>query len=61
MTIGTLLECFPEIFALPQHTYVLPETGSWCLNYTMEGQLFFGVAAKAVAHGSINLTDSGET
>lgn len=58
MTIGTLLECFPELFAIPQHSYVFPEGGSWCLNYTMEGQLFFGVAANAIARGSVELGDS---
>ena len=47
MTVEALLECFPKLFALPQHSYALPRDGSWCLNYVMEGELFF---AKAPEH-----------
>jgi hypothetical protein len=44
MTAATLLECFPRLFSLPQHSYALPRDGSWCLNYVMEGELFFARA-----------------
>jgi hypothetical protein len=54
-TIETLLELYPLLFSWPQHSYVLPLTGQWCLNYTMEGQLFFGRAENAIAHGCVNL------
>lgn len=46
MTVGTLLEWFPRLFSLPQHSYALPRDGSWCLNYVMEGELFFARACK---------------
>ena len=40
MTVSTMLECFPRLFSLPQHSYALPRNGAWCLNYVMEGELF---------------------
>lgn len=46
MGIRTLFDCFPRLFSLPQHSYVLPENGLWCLNYVMEGELFFAKAPK---------------
>lgn len=55
MTIETLLELYPLLFSWPQHHYVLPSTGEWCLNYTMEGQLFFGRAENAIVHGYVDL------
>lgn len=55
MTIETLLKLYPHLFSWPQHHYVFPETGEWCLNYTMEGQLFFGRAENAHAHGYVDL------
>lgn len=57
-TIETLLEFYPLLFSWPQHSYVLPLTGQWCLNYTMEGQLFFGKAENVIAHGCVNLDES---
>ena len=47
MTVETLLECFPALFSLPQHSYALPRDGSWCLNYVMEGELFFAKAPES--------------
>lgn len=41
MPLGCLLDRFPALFALPQHSYVVPTDGSWCLNYVMEGELFY--------------------
>lgn len=38
------VELFPVLSSFPQHSYVLPRDGSWCLNYVMEGELFFGRA-----------------
>lgn len=55
MTIGSLLECYPIIFTYAQHSYVLPVTGEWCLNYTMEGQLFLGKSENAVVQGCVDL------
>lgn len=42
MSVGTLIEKFPVLFSFPQHSYVIPSDGKWCLNYTMEDELFFG-------------------
>lgn len=33
-----------DFFGLPQHTYVIPLNGSWCINYTFEDELFFGIS-----------------
>lgn len=57
-TIETLLAVYPLLFSWPQHSYVLSLTGQWCLNYTMEGQLFFGKAENVIAHGCVNLDES---
>jgi hypothetical protein len=44
MTTETLVEYFPVLFSFPQHSYALPEGGTWCLNYVMEGELLFAQA-----------------
>jgi hypothetical protein len=31
-----------EVFSWPMHHYILPESLSWCLNYTFERDLYFG-------------------
>lgn len=55
MTVSTFLECFPVLFSWPQHHYVLFSQGKWCLNYTMEGQLFFGGTGDATVKGVVDL------
>ncbi len=30
------------LFGYPQHVYVIPQDAEWCLNYTMEDDLYFG-------------------
>lgn len=45
MNVETFLECFPVVLEQPQHGYVLPVDAKWCLNYTMECELFIGEAA----------------
>lgn len=45
MPLGLLLDRFPALFSLPQHSYVVPIDGIWCLNYVMEGALYFGFSA----------------
>jgi hypothetical protein len=42
MSLGVFLRHFPPLLSLPQHSYVVSDEGDWCLNYTMEGDLFFG-------------------
>ena len=55
MTVAVLLECYPTLFVQDQHTYVMPCDGSWCLNGTIEGQIYFGRADDAIATGAVNL------
>ena len=50
MSIDTLLHCCHVIFLSGQHVYVIPETADWCLNYTMENELWFGRATKFVGN-----------
>ena len=54
MSVGTLFDCSEVIFLSPQHVYVIPSSGEWCLNYTMEDQVWFGRAANALKTGSSN-------
>lgn len=42
--VGKINALYKAIFDLPQHTYILPEDASWCINYTFEDRLFFGLA-----------------
>ena len=44
MSRQDLVEFFPVLFSFPQHSYALPDDGSWVLNYVMEGELFFAEA-----------------
>jgi hypothetical protein len=44
MKLTTLAEQSPKVFSYPQHVYVMPESGDWCINYTFEDDLFFGIA-----------------
>lgn len=53
MTVKVFLDCFPIILEQPQHGYLLPVDGRWCLNYTMESQLFLGESSNASATGWI--------
>jgi hypothetical protein len=44
LPLAVLRAAMPAFLALPQHLYVLPEDGSWCLSFTMEGDVAFGHA-----------------
>jgi len=44
MSKHDLLAHFHVLFSFPQHSYALPRDASWCLNYVMEGELFFARA-----------------
>ena len=50
MSRDDLVEFFPVLFSFPQHSYVLPRDGCWCLNYVMEGELFFGRAPETTVN-----------
>ncbi len=54
MKVEVFLDCCPILLEQPQHGYLLPEDGRWCLNYTMESELFLGEASKATATGWID-------
>lgn len=51
MTVKVFLDCFPILLEQPQHGYLLPVDGKWCLNYTMESELFLGESSNATATG----------
>jgi hypothetical protein len=51
MNVDTLLQLYPSLFSWPQNHYVLPESGAWCLNYSIEGQLFWGRSHDALRRG----------
>jgi hypothetical protein len=57
-TPSAFVECYPELFVSGQHSYVIPSSCEWCINYTLEGQLFFGRSVDAVATGCIDLESS---
>lgn len=46
MAFAALVEYSTRLFSYPQHAYVIPMNGEWCLNYTFEDDLFFGFALK---------------
>lgn len=54
MTVSVFLDCFPILLEQPQHGYLLPEDGRWCLNHTMESELFLGESSNATATGWID-------
>lgn len=49
------LECYPHLFGSGQHSYVIPPGGEWCINYTMEGQLFWGYSSDSIVTGCVDL------
>lgn len=51
MTVEVLMKCLARILDVPQHTYVTPPDGRWCIVMTMEGDLCFGVAPCAPPGG----------
>lgn len=50
MPLTLFLKHAAEIFTIPQHTYVLPQDVSWCLNYTFENFIYFGYSPKMKKH-----------
>jgi hypothetical protein len=46
-SLDTLKKIAPDVFTTPQHIYVLPSDGSWCINYSFEDDLFFGFSPLA--------------
>jgi hypothetical protein len=46
MNYPVLLEISALLFSYPQHSYIVPEDVSWCLNYTFENEMFFGKAVQ---------------
>ncbi len=39
-------EALPELLAIPQHHYLMGPDGSWCMCFTMEGNMGFGFHPK---------------
>jgi hypothetical protein len=46
MLVSTFLKCCTRIVMIPDHHYLYPLTGEWCLNCTFEGYLYFGKAPR---------------
>ena len=44
MRLQVLQSCLRRILTMPQHTYVLAPDASWCMAFTMEGDVCFGYA-----------------
>lgn len=44
MSVATLSESIGILCSYPQHAYVIPSDARWCLNYTIEGEIYFGCA-----------------
>lgn len=44
LPLGVLRASVRSFLELPQHLYVLPEDGSWCFSFSMEGDHAFGHA-----------------
>jgi|GEM_PF-4196104 len=44
MTLAVLMDHCAALFSVPQHIYIFPEPADWCLNYTFENDLFFGLS-----------------
>ena len=40
--VECMREVFPELFAIPQHHYLVGPDSSWCVCFTMEGDMGFG-------------------
>jgi hypothetical protein len=41
-SLGCMREVLPELLAIPQHHYLIGPESSWCLCFTMEGDMGFG-------------------
>lgn len=46
MNLSVLEKYLCFICMISQHSYIMPSDGSWCLNYSMEDDLYFGFAPK---------------
>ena len=42
MSLSSLRKYSNVLFSYPQHSYVFPITYEWCVNYTMEGEIYYG-------------------
>jgi len=40
--VGCLAESLKYVLEMPQHTYIVPLTGEWCIAFTMENMMTFG-------------------
>lgn len=55
MSSQVFLGCYVALFSSGQHSYVIPKSGEWCINYTIEGQLFCGYSSDSTVTGSVDL------
>jgi hypothetical protein len=54
-TQPVFLECFPQLFGIGQHSYVIPRSCEWCINYILEGELFWGCSSDSLMTGCVDL------
>lgn len=45
-TIDSFLSALPSFFSIPQHHYFVDINFSWCMCFTMEGDMGFGFSTK---------------
>lgn len=46
-SVGCMRDVLPELLAIPQHHYLIGPESSWCLCFTMEGDMGFGFRPSA--------------
>lgn len=54
-TQRAFLESSPKLFGSGQHSYVIPPGCEWCINYTIEGELFWGRSSDSLMTGCVDL------
>ena len=42
MPVDVLKLCLKQVLEIPQHHYIFAEDYSWCMSFTMEGDMAFG-------------------
>jgi hypothetical protein len=42
LSVDVLGQCLKKVLEVPQHHYIIAENNSWCMSFTMEGEMAFG-------------------
>jgi len=51
MSVEVLKRCIKNVLEIPQHHYIFPKDFSWCISFTMEGDMTFGFKPKKEKSG----------